>query len=129
MITFSVKPIRLLLQIITADAFIGERDKTACGQAIALKAQGSCGRLQIITNTGNCVWRLAKGMVSAILELWSRITLVGLSSHGDSSLDYLAESITRCPQSGTETIRHIVSYPTFTQCGLESPGSVSWHIA
>lgn len=107
MLTFSVKPIRLLLQIITADAFIGERDKTACGQAIDLKRQGNCGRLQIITSTGNCVWRLAKGMVSAILELWSRITLVGLSRHSDQQLDYLAEQMVRSPERGTLHIRNV----------------------
>lgn len=95
MLTFSVKPIRLLLQIITADAFIGERDKTTCGQAIDLKRQGNCGRLQIITSTGNCVWRLAKGMVSAILELWDKleISIPMGSLFSDRSLDVFANSM------------------------------------
>lgn len=101
MLTFSVKPIRLLLQIITADAFIGERDKTACGQAIQLKAQGNCGRLQIVTANGSCVWRLPVNVVKAICEIWSKIALVGLSRHSDSKLDYLAEQIVRSPEYGT----------------------------
>jgi len=100
--TFSVKPIRLLLQILTADAFIGERDKTTNGQAIDLKRQGNCGRLQIVTANGSCVWRLAKGMVSAILELWEKLdtakrTVTTQTDYFDSELDSLAEAIHNAP--------------------------------
>jgi len=100
MLTFSVRPIRLLLQILTADAFIGERDKTTTGLAVDLKPQGNCGRLQIVTSTGSCVWRLSSSVVNAVLSLWSEISLVGLSRHSDTRLDYLAEQIVRCPQGG-----------------------------
>lgn len=102
MITFSVKPIRLLLQIITADAFIGERDKTACGKAIDIKRQGNCGRLQIVTSTGNCVWRLSKGMVSAILELWEKLEIHFPPNQPltDRNADQLARDIARTPDKG-----------------------------
>jgi len=93
--TFSVKPIRLLLQILTADAFIGERDKTTRGQAINLKAQGNCGRLQIITSTGSCVWRLSISVTDAILTLWHslRTDLREGAILYDSELDRIAQSI------------------------------------
>ena len=93
--TFSVKPIRLLLQILTADAFIGERDKTACGQAIDLKPQGSCGRLQIVTSTGSCVWRLSSSVVSAVLSLWGTLDIEMREDEilYDSELDRLANGI------------------------------------
>jgi len=121
MLTFSVRPIRLLLQILTADAFIGERDKTTCGKAIDLKPQGNCGRLQIVTSTGSCVWRLSSSVASAVLSLWSEISLVGLSSHSDTKLDYLAEQIVRCPQGGNVQLAGESSdiFPQF----------IAWHLA
>ena len=42
--------IRLLLQIKTAQLFIGERDKVAEGTAVRLKRQDKAGRLEIHTN-------------------------------------------------------------------------------
>lgn len=117
----TTRPIRLLLQIVTADAFIGERDKTAMGKAESVRPQGVCGRLQIIASTGSCVWRLSVDLVASICRLWSRIALVGLSSHSDAKLDYIAEQFIRSPEYGT------------LQLAGESsdifPQIISWHVA
>ena len=122
MIIFSLKPIRLFLQLLSADAFIGERDKTACGRVVKVKQQGTHNRLQIITDAGeSCVWRLSVNVVKAICELWSGITLVGLSSHSDTKLDYLAEQIRRCPEGGNVQLAGETS-DTFPQI-------ISWHVA
>lgn len=102
MLTFSVRPIRLLLQILTADAFIGERDKTACGRVVKVKQQGTHNRLQIITDSGeSCVWRLGVNVIKVICDLFCSITVAGLDDHSDSALDYLAGQIVRSPTRGT----------------------------
>lgn len=122
MLANPLKPIRLLLQLLTADAFIGERDKIACGRVVNIKQQGTHNRLQIITDSGeSCVWRLSVSMVKTICEMWSKITLVGLSSHSDTKLDYLAEQIRRCPQGGNLQLAG-ESSDTF-------PQFISWHAA
>ena len=105
MATFSLKPIRLFLQLLTADAFIGERDKIACGRVVKVKQQGTHNRLQIITDSGeSCVWRLSVTVVKAICDLFCLFTVAGLDNHSDSALDYLASQIVRSPAKGTQQL-------------------------
>ncbi len=95
MLTNNLKPIRLLLQLLTADQFIGERDKVAVGKAVDLKRQGNCGRLQIVTSSGSCVWRLTASVVDAILTLWRSLDTAMREDEifYDSELDRLASGI------------------------------------
>lgn len=99
---------RLYLQLMTSDAFIGERDKAAEGLVSELTRQGKCGRLRIETRFGkeSCVWRLANNVIDHILSLWSNLTLTGFSGlrFSDIVLDWIASATDRNPLRSTHAI-------------------------